>query len=509
MSYDDDEMAEGGDIHEVNGRTYSVVGDNVYVKGLFGWNMVEDEDEEAEAGDIREVNNSTYSLVGNTVYRKNWVGGWDEVDDEDERAEAGDRDERNGTEYSRVGGSIYKKELFGWTLVEDEDEEAEGGDIREVNNSTYSIVGNTVYRKDLFGWTEVEDDDEMAEAGDHSDFNGATYSRVGNLVFKQELFGWTRLDSDDDDDDDRDTSYSPSYSSDYSSDDSSSGSYSSPGSSGPSSSKSTPTGTIIFWVVIVIGAILLYGWLTGNHQQQPEQQAYTAPVAQPQAQEPPPPANPYGDGNGQASFYRICEFCRIEVFNDSTSYGNIPTPVVRVGMNCNEPDMLRVVIASGSHTFTFKNENGDTWQQTVEVPNGDCLMVKVEQPPPPAPATDTAASPPTTGDTQQQPEPAAFNLLSPADHSSFSYPRYTNVQWSSDPDADSYEVDLQLSNAPYDYTATVYSPMPYANGGIYTTTNTSITVQGMGKQVHRVRVKAIKNATVIAVTPWSYFDYVN
>jgi hypothetical protein len=68
---------------------------------------------------------------------------------------------------------------------------------------------------------------------------------------------------------------------------------------------------------------------------------------------------------------------------------------------------------------------------------------------------------------------------------------------------------MQLADSPYDYTATSYSAMPYRNSGIYRVTGTSATIQGMGKQVHRVRVKAVQGNTVIAQTDWRYFDYRN
>lgn len=211
--FTDDENPEGGEFHEINGRRYSVVGNKVYIDGLFGWQLVEDEDEQASAGDIREVNGHTYSLVGDTVYCKNWLGGWDEVSDIEERAEAGDLQEARGSTYSRVGNTIYQKGLFGWEQVTDEDEEADAGDKREVGSMVYSLVGDTVYRKDLFGWIVVDDDDECAEAGDHYVRHNTTYSRIGDVVYKKELFGWTKLTEEVDEDGEEETEIStPSYS---------------------------------------------------------------------------------------------------------------------------------------------------------------------------------------------------------------------------------------------------------------------------------------------------------
>jgi hypothetical protein len=100
-------------------------------------------------------------------------------------------------------------------------------------------------------------------------------------------------------------------------------------------------------------------------------------------------------------------------------------------------------------------------------------------------------------------------IMSPEEHSSFDFPQTTNVSWTPMTEIDSYEVELQLADKPYDYTAIAFSPMPYANQGIYPTTGTSVTVEGMGKQVHRLRVRAIKNGQIIAATSWRYFNYIN
>jgi len=509
--HDDDEIAEGGEMHEHNGREYSVVGNDVYVKGLFGWTLVEDEDEEAEAGDHRERNGSTYSLVGDTVYRRNWLNGWDEVEDEEERAEAGDIEEVNNKEYSTVGNTIYRKDLFGWTKVEDTEEEAEAGDIREVGNTTYSLVGDTVYRKDLFGWVEVDDDDECAEAGDIFERNNTEYSRVGDTVYRKELFGWTKLTEDDDDDEyvGSESSYKGSSSSyDYSDHDYS---YSDNDTTSSSTGSSTSDGGSLVGgiiVIIIVVAVILY-WISnksGNNQIAEQTPVYTnAPVAQPTQQV---AQNPYGDGNGQVAFYRVCPFCKVTVLQDTTVLGNLPTPPLLVNPQCSDDYMLRVIASSGTRIFIIKDDDGYMWQDTVQVPNGDCVLAKITRP-----AYATKSDPQQAAGATEQPVSQAtlndFAITSPAERSSFDYPRYTQVEWTQVPQADRYEVELQLADAPYDYTATSFSPMPYSNGGIYPTTGTSVTVQGMGKQVHRLRVKAIQNNNVIAQTEWRYITYNN
>jgi len=63
---DDDELAEAGEQHEINGHLYSKVGDTVFRQGVFGsWSRVENDDEEAEAGDLREVDGHEYSNLLN------------------------------------------------------------------------------------------------------------------------------------------------------------------------------------------------------------------------------------------------------------------------------------------------------------------------------------------------------------------------------------------------------------------------------------------------------------
>lgn len=506
--YDDDEIAEGGEMHEHNGREYSVVGNDVYVKGLFGWKLVEDEDEQAEAGDHRERNHKTYSLVGDTVYRRNWLNGWDEVEDEEERAEAGDIEEVNNKDYSRVGNTIYRKDLFGWAKVEDTEEEAEAGDIREVNNKTYSLVGDTVYRKDLFGWVEVDDDDECAEAGDIYERNNSEYSCVGDTVYRKELFGWVKLTEDDDEYIGSGSSYTAGDSSDdYSDDYNYSDNYSSSSTGSSTSNGGSLTSSII--VIIIIVAVILY-WLSsksGNNQVAEQTPAYTnVQVAQPAQQA---AQNPYGEGNGQVAFYRVCPFCKITVLLDTTALGNLPAPPLLVNPQCTDDYMLRVIASSGTRIFTIRDDEGYVWQDTVQVPNGDCVLAKIIKPDYATKMDAQQAATTTETAPESQPVINNFAITNPADHSSFDYPRYTQVEWTPVPQADSYEVEFQLADAPYDYTATSFSPMPYSNGGIYSATGTSVTVQGMGKQVHRLRVKALRNNNMIAQTEWRYITYNN
>lgn len=280
-----------------------------------------------------------------------------------------------------------------------------------------------------------------------------------------------------------------------------------------SSSGSGFAGWFILIVIIAIVLTVGYHYFSDSAPDTTPTATYTSPVtpssapSQPQAA----PPNPFGEGNGQVAFYRVCAFCKVQVFDDTTSVGFIPTPPLLVDPQCTDNYMLRFITAAGTKTFTIKDDDGYTWQQTVQVPNGDCTLTRVDRPETATkPANDTTAQNlPATSDQQAIDEtaPTDFHLTSPADHSSFDYPRFTEVAWTNYPGADYYQVELQLSNNPFDYSATSYSPMPYSNQGIYQTAATTVTVQGMGKQVHRVRVKAIKGSSVVSVTPWCYFTY--
>jgi len=523
MSYDDDddEIAEGGEQHEIEGNTYSVVGNTVYKKDFWGnWKPVEDVDEEAEAGDHREINNEKYSIVGDKVYRQNWLYGWDEVTDEDERAEAGDREDIDGYEYSRVGDSIYKKRTFGgWRLVDDIDEEAEAGDHREVNGDEYSIVGEKVYKKGIWGtWHIISDPDECAEAGDQYESNGYEYSRVGDLVFRKRTFGgWRKLkssvdedseeeddDSEEDDDCENDVSDDSTYS--YSSYDSYSSNEepSDPSykTTAPSSSSDLSISTILALAVIAIVAFVLYTGILpkrSNNSQIPNSSYQESLPSQQSTQA----TNPYGAGMGNVTFYKTCSYCdNIEVYSEGSLLGIINDVVYDVPPRCSAPGTFAVIVAAGLTSFTMKNEHGETWEQQVNVTEGECIAIKVIKPPIEDQIAEETSDPIAAIDEK-------FEIITPAEHSEYDYPRYTDVEWGSHSQADSYEVELQLADAPYDYTATSFGPPPYANGGIYKTNGTNIRIQGMGKQVHRLRVKAFVNGQIVEETPWRYFNYSN
>jgi hypothetical protein len=100
-----------------------------------------------------------------------------------------------------------------------------------------------------------------------------------------------------------------------------------------------------------------------------------------------------------------------------------------------------------------------------------------------------------------------FYIISPAERAEIDYPRTTTVIWTSVPSATEYILRVELSDAPFDYTATEFYPMPYGNQGIYRTTSTSVSFQGMGKQVHRFKVIAKQGDITIAETPWRYINY--
>jgi hypothetical protein len=520
MSYDDDddEIAEGGEQHEIEGNTYSVVGNTVYKKDFWGkWKPVEDVDEEAEAGDHREINNEKYSIVGDKVYRQNWLYGWDEVTDEDERAEAGDREDIDGSEYSRVGDSIYRKRTFGgWKLVEDIDEEAEAGDHREINGYQYSIVGDTVYKKGIWGtWHIITDLDECAEAGEQYESNGYEYSRVGDLVFRKRTFGgWRKLKSsvdedseEEDDDSEEDGDYEDDVSDDSTSNYSRHDSYSlkeetsdiSYKNTSPDPSSDISISTLLVLAIIAVIAFVLY---TGtfpqrsNISQVPNSNSLSS---QQSAQT----TNPYGAGMGNVTFYKTCSYCdNIEVYSEGSLLGIINDVVYNVPPRCSAPGTFAVVATAGITTFTMKNEHSETWEQQVNVTEGECIAVRVIKPPIENQIAEETSDPIEVTDRR-------FEIITPTEHSEYDYPRYTDVEWGSRSQADSYEVELQLADAPYDYTATSFGPPPYANGGIYKTFDTNISIQGMGKQVHRLRVKAIVNGQIVEETPWRYFNYRN
>jgi hypothetical protein len=515
MSNNDNEIAEQGDKREDGNREFSVLGDTVYEKNWVGnWKEVDDPQARGAAGEKTEDGASTYSRVGDTVYEKTWVGNWREVDDPQRQARAGEKSESSGSEYSTVGDIVYRKNLFGnWDKVTDEQEQADARYTKNVNGTEYSVVGDQVYRKNLVGiWVEEQDDQKQAEAGRISKHNRSEYSTVGNTTYRKTWFGnWEKLNEEEARVIENEIRSTPHHDQDYKR---AGGSYSASSrnsSSSGSSSESRLTGIFLFFGALFLAG--LYFWLMSNHasyQQQQTQQL--APVVAPQevetpapqdtqqVQTPAAPANPYGEGNGRIAIYIDCYYCgTFQAYEDTVSLGTVPAPQLAANRGCDAPDILPVILSAGQHTITIKKGDGQSWQQTVQVPLGDCVMVKAERPP------DTTENEQQT--TQIEQASTRFELLSPENHSSYGFPRYTDVRWRPFDGADSYIVELQLSNSPYNYSATSYSPMPYSNKGFYSTTQTAITVQGMGKQVHRVRVLALSAGQTIAITTWRYFDY--
>lgn len=100
-----------------------------------------------------------------------------------------------------------------------------------------------------------------------------------------------------------------------------------------------------------------------------------------------------------------------------------------------------------------------------------------------------------------------FKILSPLERDELPYPRITKVVWTSHPQADNYILQVELSDRPFDYTSTVFSPLPYSPFGIYQTHVTTATFEGMGQQVHRFRVIAKSGNTTITTTEWRYINY--
>ncbi|MDR3696363.1 hypothetical protein [Mucilaginibacter sp.] len=133
------------------------------------------------------------------------------------------------------------------------------------------------------------------------------------------------------------------------------------------------------------------------------------------------PLNPYGDGNGEISFYRDCEYCRIEVYNDTTLLGKIPTPGLLMHPSCGDSYMFPVIIQAGNRTFIFKNDEGQTWQLNVDVIEGQCEVVKVLEPSESqtsgevATQSDSSSSSPATQTQQPSPNNVNYPLIEPGE----------------------------------------------------------------------------------------------
>ncbi len=106
-------------------------------------------------------------------------------------------------------------------------------------------------------------------------------------------------------------------------------------------------------------------------------------------------------------------------------------------------------------------------------------------------------------------------IISPNDKAILSYPRETSVIWNSILSADRYILRVEYSESLIyitstttldDFTSATFLPLTYKNG-IFRTTDTTYTFTGVGLQVHRFKVIALKERKIIVETPWRYIGY--
>ncbi|WP_345211003.1 hypothetical protein [Mucilaginibacter gynuensis] len=231
--------------------------------------------------------------------------------------------------------------------------------------------------------------------------------------------------------------------------------------------------------IIVIIAVIGVGYALFHRSQPPaatdvrQQPVYNdAPVLQQEALPEVSGATPTVVDSGHVGFLISCDYCEpFFVYEDTMFLGTVPERRFAAGRVCGSSDVLTIAETTGDHIFTIKTSAGESWQQTVKVTLGDCVMIDAQQ----KHVTSNREDP-----LENVPIATDMLIVSPEEHSSFDFPRNTNVSWTPMTDVDSYEVELQLADKPYDYTATAFSPMPYANRGISPTTGTSVTVEGMG-----------------------------
>ena len=106
---------------------------------------------------------------------------------------------------------------------------------------------------------------------------------------------------------------------------------------------------------------------------------------------------------------------------------------------------------------------------------------------------------------------ASIYIITPIEHEIiYGFPRITTVSWTPILNATNYQIFVECSSRPYDYSATKFSPIPCGGGSCkFSTTESSFTFNGVGKQVHRLKVIAKKRDEIIAESPWRYINYNN
>jgi hypothetical protein len=102
-----------------------------------------------------------------------------------------------------------------------------------------------------------------------------------------------------------------------------------------------------------------------------------------------------------------------------------------------------------------------------------------------------------------------LKIISPKEKAILTYPRKTTVKWTSIPRADQYAIIIEYTGSPYDYSAKDYYAFHKQNEGRIYTKDTKYTFNGVGAQVHRFKVMAIKKDKILVETNWRYIDYSN
>jgi hypothetical protein len=355
-------------------------------------------------------------------------------------------------------------------IGEDEKEEDEGEDIDEADNSD---EGSGDWWSDGRSVEEIYGPDDSNEEGSNGD--------------EDEDYEYSSHDSSDNYSSGSNERFEPSTS--YS------GTYTSNTSGAP---------FVIGALLIVLSVVGLVYLIDQNKFDQGNEYNSRTVTYQTDVQSfpPPQPVNPYGEGQGRITFYKTCVYCQnIEISYNGMIIGSLTDAPLHDEPTCDGIGGFPINIAGGSHTFTMTNESGETWEQMVTVAEGECVRLKVHK------SLAIHSEELTDIFDENDNLTGTFEILVPADHAEYDYPRYTDVTFTSVENAEYYEVELQLADDPYNYTATSFSAPPYDNGGIYKTTSTSVTVQGMGMQVHRVRVRAMVGLEILAETEWRYFNY--
>jgi len=106
---------------------------------------------------------------------------------------------------------------------------------------------------------------------------------------------------------------------------------------------------------------------------------------------------------------------------------------------------------------------------------------------------------------------SSFYIISPREHESIGgFPRITTVSWTPILNATNYQIFVECASRPFDYSATQFYPIPCGDEPCqFSTTESSFTFNGVGQQVHRLKVIAKKRYKIIAESPWRYINYNN